>query len=584
MRVNQYQKIEILSNFRGKLHIQKCSIFKVFTKRSFFWVITLLASWQEIGVFAREKIPTPLPESQQILKIGNGSEPRELDPSTSSGTPASRILDNIFEGLTQIDPFSYEPIPGVAEKWDISPDGLEYKFLLRKNAKWSDGKNLDAHDFVKSWVRALDPKTASEYAYQLYYIKNGEAFNTGKIKDPKQLGVSAVDKHTLLVTLEKPTAYFLHLTAFHTLYPTPSHVIEKYPDKEWTKEGKMVGNGPFKLAEWKLNNFVKLVPNEHYWDHKSVKLKEAFLYPIENIDTEEKSFFSGELHLTSEVPLIKVPTYERQKQRNKDKYHPYTTHPFLATYFYRFNTSKKPFNDKRVRQAFALTVDRKLLVERVTRRGEPPAQSFTPPGISGYSFAGDLPTSVTPELIKKARELLKSAGYPDGKGFPKVELLYNTSENHKKIALAIQQMWKKYLGVEIGIINQEWKVFLNTQKKLNYDISRAGWVGDYPDPNTFLNMFVTGGGHNGTGWSNKKYDELIDLAAKTVDKTKRFSYLHEAESILMEELPVLPLYIYTRSQLISQQVKMLDQQDNIVDWTYNLASRLFLKHYILVQK
>ncbi|MFK7826253.1 MAG: peptide ABC transporter substrate-binding protein [Oligoflexales bacterium] len=572
-----------MSNLRSYPINQVSSIFNSSSKRTLLLSLILGVFSHVSTALASKSGGTTLPDSKQIFKIGNGSEPRELDPSTSTGTPASRILDNIFEGLTQLDPFSFQPVPGVAKKWEISADGLKYTFYLRKNAKWSDGKALNAHDFVKSWQRVLDPKTASEYAYQLYYIKNGEAYNSGKIKDTKLLGIKAIDEHTLLVTLEHPTAYFLHLTTFTTLFPTPSHVIAKYPGQEWTKEGKIVGNGPFKLVEWKLNNYVKLIPNEHYWEREKVKLKEVILYPIENIDTEEKSFFSGELHQTSGVPLIKVPTYERQIKRNKGKYHPYITHPFLATYFYRFNTTKKPFDDMRVRRALALTVDRKLLVERVTRRGELAANSFTPSGISEYSFTGDLPNSVNPEVIKEARELLKAAGYPDGKGFPKVELLYNTSDNHKKIALAIQQMWKKYLGVEIGIINQEWKVFLNTQKNLDYDISRAGWVGDYPDPNTFLNMFITGGGHNATGWSNKTYDELIDTASKTVDQTKRFSFLHQAESILMKELPILPLYIYTKSHLISQQVKMINNQGKIVDWTYNLASRLFFKHYILVQ-
>lgn len=537
--------------------------------------------WQAQVVYAVKMVPVP--KSQQILKLGNGSEPRELDPSTSTGAPESKILDNLFEGLTQLDPFTFEPIPGVAEKWDISKDGLEYTFYIRKDAKWSDGTSLNAHDFVKSWKRTLDPNTASEYAYQLYYIKNGKDYNTGKLKDANLLGFRALDDHTLKVSLEYPTAYFLRLAAFHTLYPTPSHIIAKYPDKEWTKEGKMVSNGPFKLAEWELNNFIKLVPNEHYWDHKTIKLKEVYFYPIENQDTEEKSFFAGELHQTSDVPIIKIPSYERQIKKNKDKYHPYKTHPFLATYFYRFNTTRKPFNDPRVRRAFALAVDRKLLVDRVTRRGELPANSFTPPGVSGYQFQGDLPESLTPEVIQQAQELLKSAGYPGGKGFPKVELLYNTSENHKKIALAIQQMWKKYLGVEIGIINQEWKVYLNTQRNLNYDISRAGWVGDYPDPNTFLNMFVTGGGQNETGWSNKNYDQLIQLAAKTADQKKRFEYLHQAEEILMGELPILPLYIYTKSQLISDKVKMIDHKGNIVDWAHNISARLFLKHYLLIK-
>lgn len=521
--------------------------------------------------------------ANQEVHIGNGSEPKELDPATSTGVPESRIADNLFEGLTKLDPFTFQPIPGMAESWDVSADGKIYHFKIRKNAKWSDGKALNAHDFVWSWTRALAPKTASEYAYQLYYIKNGEKFNKGEIKDAKQLGVEATDSHTLKVTLENPTAFFLRLTSFHTLFPTPKHVIEKFPDKEWTKPGKLVNNGPFKLLEWKLNNYIKLVPNEHYWNKEKIKVTSAYFHPIENQDTEEKSFFAGELHQTYEVPNIKIPTYAKQKERNSGSYHPFKTDPMLASYFYRFNTTKKPFNDPRVRKAFALTVDRKLLVEKVAKGGQLPAQSLTPPDVADYTFAGNLPVSVTPEVIKEAQKLLADAGYPNGKNFPKIDILYNTSENHKKIAIAIQQMWKKFLNVEVGMYNQEWKVYLNSEKKLDFHVSRAGWVGDYPDPNTFLDMFVTGGLLNKTGWGNKDYDKYIEAASQTIDHQKRIEYFKKAESILMDELPIIPIYIYTKVHLISEKLKMISHKGDIVDWKSNLTDRVFLDHLVLVK-
>lgn len=524
------------------------------------------------------------PASEQVLHIGNGSEPRELDPSTATGVPESRLVDNLFEGLTRLDPFTSDPVPGVAESWTISPDGKDILFTIRKEARWSDGRPLTAQDFVLSWRRSLAPETASEYAYQLYYIKNGRDYNTGKIKDPEQLGVQAKDPQTLLVTLEQPTAFFLRLTAMHTLFPTPAHVIRQYPDKEWTRPGKMVSNGAFVLSEWNLNHYIKLLPNPHYWNRKEIRLNEAYFHPIENQDTEERAFFAGELHMTYEVPNIKIPGYRKQQERKPEQYHPFRTDPLLASYFYRLNTSRKPFNNPAVRKAFALTVDRKLLVEKVLRGGQIPSGSFTPQDTAGYHYNGTtLPVSVTAEVQKEAKKLLADAGYPDGRNFPKVDILYNTSENHKKVAIAVQQMWKKFLNVEVGLYNQEWKVYLNTERKLDFDISRAGWVGDYPDPNTFLGLFLSGGLLNKTGWSNKEYDRYVTMASETIDHQKRLSYFEAAESILLNELPIIPIYIYAKNQLVSEKLKMVNAQGHIVDWRSNVTDRVFLNHLVLVR-
>lgn len=524
------------------------------------------------------------PANEQVLKVSNGTEPKELDPTTCTGVPESHIVDNIFEGLTSLDPYTLEPVPGVAESWSISGDGLVYTFKLRKDSKWSDGTPLTARDFVWSWQRTLSPETASEYAYQLYYLKNGRSINQGQTADPNLLGAKAVDSHTLKVTLENPTPYFLRLTSFHTLFPVPRHVIEKYPeDKEWTRAGNLVSNGPFKLTEWELNTHVKIEPNEHYWDRGMVKLQAIYYYPIENQNTEEKTFMAGDLHMTSSVPTMKVDTYKAQIKRDPNKYHPYKSNPYLGTYYYRFNVTKKPFNDPRVRRAFAMTVDRKMLVERVLRGGQDPAVTFTPPGIGGYTFENpDLPVSVTPAIIAKAKGLLAEAGYPEGRGMPKIEILYNTNEGHKKIAIAIQQMWKQNLGIDVGMYNQEWKVYLNTQRQLDYEISRAGWIGDYDDPNTFLDMYVTDGGNNQTGWANPEYDKLIRTAGETVDPQERHRIFQEAESLLLTELPVLPIYTYTRQTLIAKALKMFKRDGTITEWQPNITDRWIFKHYVLV--
>ncbi len=521
----------------------------------------------------------------QVLRLGNGTEPKELDPATITGVPESHIVDNLFEGLTSLDPFTLDPMPGVALSWSVSEDGKEYVFTLRKDARWSDGRRITAEDFVWSWQRVLAPETASEYAYQLYYLKNGRAFNEGKIKDPKKLGVSAKNDHTLVVHLENPTPYFLRLTAFHTLFPTPKHILMKTGketfgsiDQSWTRPGSMVSNGPFIMTEWKINQYVKLERNPHYWDRSVVKLKEAYFFAIENADTEERTFNAGDLHMTSTVPNIKIPKYERMRKRDQAK-SVYQANPSLGVYYYRFNVTKEPTNRLEVRKALAMTVDRKLLVERVTKGGQIAATNFTPP-VSGYQYQGDLPVSVSPQVCSQAKTLLAKA-YPDIKKMPPIDILYNTSEGHKKIAIAIQQMWSRCLKVKVRLHNQEWKVYLDSQRKLNYTISRAGWIGDYPDPNTFLDMFVTGGGNNQTGWAHKDYDRAIELASQTKDQAKRYQYFTRAETILMSELPVLPIYFYTQNRLVSRKVKMFDAQGKVHNWTSNISDRWMLKYYAL---
>ncbi len=513
----------------------------------------------------------------QVLHVGNGSEPKDLDPSLATGEPESNVINNVFEGLVSLNETTLQPAPAIAESWTISPDGKIYTFYLRKDAKWSDGKEITAEDFVWSWTRVLEPLTASEYAYQLYYIKNGEDYNKGKIKDSSQLGIKALDKYTLQVELANPTPFFLKLASFYTLYPTPKQSVTKFKGQEWTKEGNMICNGPYKLVEWKLNRYIKVVPNEHYWDTKSVRFKEIYFYPTENSDTEEKMFLSGKLHITNTVPPLRVPYYQKINDPN------FKAPPQLATYFYFFNVKRKPTNDARVRRALSLVIDRKSIVENILHGGQIPATSLTP-SVNGYFYKNeDLPESVSPTAIAEAKQLLKEAGYPDGKGLPPIDIHYNTLEAHKKIAVAIQSMWKKNLGINVGIYNQEWKVYLDTQIKMDFTISRRGWVADYPDPNTFLDLFVTDGGNNKTGWSNKEYDNYIHLAGQTMDEQKRFDYFHKAEAILLKELPLLPIYFYTKPRLRTPNLRKL-QDGKYVDWEFGVLDRIVYKNFVLVDK
>jgi len=481
----------------------------------------------------------------QVLNWGNGAEPKDLDVHIVTGVPEFQILQNLFEGLVGKDPKTLKPIPGAAESWKISKDGKTYTFAIRKDAVWSNGDPVTADDFVYSWTRLLEPATASEYAYQGYYFKNGELYNTSKLKDASQLGFKAVDKKTLVVNLEHPVPFFLSLLYHHSLYPVPRKTIEKFGTR-WTRPENMVSNGAFVLASWEMNKVIKLKKNPKYWDAARVALNDVNVYPTENLDTEEKMFRTNQLQVTNEVPLEKLPFWK------KDKSGVFQSNPYLGTYFYRLNVTKPPLNDKRVRLALNLAINRDELIKYVAMGNQVAATAFTPPDTAGYTPVPRLPNDLS--RLGEAKKLLASAGFPDGKGMPSIEILYNTHEGHKKIAEAIQSMLKKNLGINVTILNQEWKVYLDSQRTLNYQIARAGWIGDYNDPNTFLDMFLTGGGNNETGWSNKTYDGLIADAGKELNAKKRLAIFQKAEDILLDELPVLPIYIYKRNFLKSPSV------------------------------
>jgi oligopeptide transport system substrate-binding protein len=476
---------------------------------------------------------------EQVLFKGNGSEPQELDPHVVTGVSEYHILMSLLEGLVTEDPVDLHPVPGVAERWEISPDGRVFTFHLRKNAKWSNGDFVTAQDFLKSYRRMLTPTLASEYSYMHFVVKNAQAYNEGKITDFNQVGYKALDDYTLQVTLDNPTPYFLSLLLHHSWFPVHLPTIAKYGDpyergSKWTRPGRFVGNGPFALAKWRVNDVIVVKKSPTYWDSDRVRLNEIRFYPIESNDTEERAFRAGQLHVTDTMPMSKIDVY-KAKYPSLIK-----AEQYLATYFYRVNVTKPPLNDKRIRRALALAINREEFVKNVMRGGQLPALCLTPPGTAGYTCRTQLR-----EDVAEAKRLLAEAGYPDGKGLPPIELLYNTTESHRIIAEAIQQMWKKNLGVEVHLVNQEWKVYLDSQRTLNYQICRAGWTGDYVDPNSFLDMWLTGGGNNETGWSNSEYDRLIAEASRTTDPEKRLEVFQKAEAILMDELPIIPIYFYT---------------------------------------
>jgi oligopeptide transport system substrate-binding protein len=358
--------------------------------------------------------------------------------------------------------------------------------------------------------------------------------------------MKALDPYTLQVTLENPTPFFLALLYHQSLYPVPRKVIEKFGAK-WTRPENMVSNGAFELDKWEMNKVISVKPNPYFWDKSRVVLTQVNFFPIQQLDTEEKMFRAGKLDITNEIPLEKIPYWQ------KDSSGVYQQFPYLGMYWYLINVTKAPLNNKKVRQALALSIDRTALVKYVLRGGQLPGVEFVPPGTGGYQPVPHLPANLS--QLAKAKELLKEAGYPDGKGLPPIELLYNTSEGHKKIAEALQEMWKKNLGIDVRLYNQEWKVFLDSQSTMNYQMSRLGWIADYNDPNTFLDQFMTGNGNNHTGWSNKTYDKLIESAGKETNRAKRFALFQKAEALMADELPAIPIYVYTRLYLKNPAVQ-----------------------------
>jgi len=505
----------------------------------------------------------------QTLHYGNSSDPKSLDPNIAEGSNANNIILCLFEGLINYDPKDLHPIPGVAQSWKISDDGLTYTFFLRKNAKWSNGDPVTAHDFVFSWKRILTPKMATSYGYMLFYVRNAKAYSDGKLADFSQVGVKAKHNYTLVVTLENPTPFFINIMQHYVSFPVHKATIEKYGKwddlaNSWTRPGKIVSNGAFTLKSWQMNKKLVVVKNPLYWDAKNVKLSEVHFYPIDNALTETRMFRSGELHKTADLLPSKIPLLKKKYPEN------IKLDPYLSVYYYDLNVKRPPFDNKLVRKAFAMAVDRESIVQYVTKAGQKPTGSLVPPNTNGYYSPTEIPFDV-----KKAKELLAQAGYPDGKGFPTVEVMYNTTEGHKVVAEAIQQMWNKYLGVKVTLANQDWKVFIDTRNNHDFTIARDGWIGDYNDPNTFLDMFVTGGPQNHTGFSNVKYDRLIAKAATIQDKEKRNDIFKKAEAILLDEAPIIPMYVYTTKYLLHTDVK---------DWHANLLNVHPLRHVYLERK
>ena len=498
---------------------------------------------------AHRETPAEAGIREQVLHLGNGSEPRDLDPHVVVSFNDFNIVLALFEGLTGIDERTSLPVPALAERWETSADGLVWRFHLRPDARWSNGDALTAQDCVFGIHRALSPQLASEYAYVLYPLKNAEAFNAGRVTDFTQVGVRAIDATTLAFTLERPAPYLASAATLPAWFPVHRASIEKLGRFDnravpWTRPENMVCNGPFILKEWTPGSRVVVGRNPHYWDARHVRLNGMVFYPIENAATQEAAFRAGQLHLTSDVPLSKIAAYRRD--------HPAVLRidPFLDTAFLRLNVRRAPFTDRRVRQALARAIDRSALVRDVALGGQQPAHCLTPPDTAGYTARAAIPDD-----FDAARRLLAEAGYPGGRGFPKVEIQFATLELNQRLLEAVQQMWRRELGIEIALANKEQRVWLNDERQLNYDISYAHWIGDYVDPSTYLELFTADGGNNSTGWASSDYDRLVRAAGAEQDFPRRNELYQQAEAILMDEAPVVPVFFGTRVFLCHPAVK-----------------------------
>jgi ABC-type oligopeptide transport system substrate-binding subunit len=485
------------------------------------------------------------PPHANVLRFNNDTEPETLDPGVMSGQPDQRAALLMFEGLTSPDPRTLAPRPAQAYRWEIAPDGLTYTFHLRAGLTWSDGAPVTARDFVWAWRRALSPATGSRSASLLYPLANAENFNKGVLTDSTCVGVRAADDSTLIATLAEPTAYFLFLTGYATFLPVPRQAIERWGNA-WTDVGHLIGNGPFVMTKHAHGERMDFARNPRYWDAAAVKLDGVVAYAIDDLNTSTNLYKAGEIdwNPSGDIPAPFLP-YLRG-------FADYRTGEYQATYFYCVNTTRKPFDDVHVRRALNLAIDREAIARDLLKGTRRAWGRIAPSGYPGY----EPPPAVRFDPDSARRELAR-AGYPGGRGFPRFAILFNTSEDHRRIGEAVQAMWRRELNVPVELENQEYTSFMEATTHLHYAVARRSWIGDYLDPNTFLEPLRSGDGNNRTGWSDPRYDALLREAARTLEPAKRFALLREAEARALDAAVFLPVYHYATHELVKPYVRGL---------------------------
>ena len=485
---------------------------------------------------------------EQVLHRGLSADLASFDPHLISGLPEINVASALFEGLVGEHPETGAPVPAVAERWETSADGLVWTFRLRANARWSNGEPVTAHDFVASIRRVLTKSLTADNVAMLFVLANAEAWYQGGLTDFAQVGAQALDDRTLRLTLAHPAPYLPSLLTHPIWYPVHLPTLEKHGgstirDTRWTEPGTMVGNGPFVLKVAQRGQVIVADKSPTYWDAANVRLNSIHFHPAADVDGEERAFRAGQLHITEALPVAKVDSYRR------DQSEVLRISPFLDTYFYRLNTTRPGLDNPLVRRALSLAIDRHVITEKITRGGQQPAAGFTPPGTGGYT-----PPPVLRTDLVEARRLLAEAGYPEGRGLPPLDITINTSGNHRIIAEAIQQMWRQ-LGVQVAVNNMEMASLFAKRRALDYSVMRAEWIADFDDPKSFLDVFRGGSNNNHTGWNSLAYDALLHAADRTVDPAARHDLLKQAETILLGELPIIPIYHFTTVRLVHPAVR-----------------------------
>ncbi|HDU5576435.1 TPA: oligopeptide ABC transporter substrate-binding protein OppA [Klebsiella aerogenes] len=484
---------------------------------------------------------------KQTLVRNNGAEVQSLDPHKIEGVPESNVNRDLFEGLV-IGDLNGHPVPGVAESWD-NKDFKVWTFHIRKDAKWSDGSPVTAQDFVYSWQRLADPKTASPYASYLQYghVANVDEIIAGK-KPATDLGVKAIDDKTFEVTLSEPVPYFYKLLVHPSVSPVPKAAIEKYGEK-WTQPANIVTNGAYKLKDWVVNERIVLERNTNYWDNAKTVINQVTYLPISSEVTDVNRYRSGEIDMTYNNMPIEL--FQKLKKEIPKEVH---VDPYLCTYYYEINNQKAPFTDVRVRTALKLALDRDIIVNKVKNQGDLPAYSYTPPYTDGMKL-------LEPEWFKwsqekrneEAKKLLAEAGYTADKPLT-FNLLYNTSDLHKKLAIAVASIWKKNLGANVKLENQEWKTFLDSRHQGTFDVARAGWCADYNEPTSFLNTMLSDSSNNTAHYKSPAFDKIIGDTLQVTDEAKRAELYAQSEQQLDKDSAIVPVYYYVNARLVKPWV------------------------------
>jgi oligopeptide transport system substrate-binding protein len=494
--------------------------------------------------------------SAVTLHYHNGGDPGSLDPQRVSGNWEDRPVSDYIEGLMTIDAKA-SAVLGQAESYEISDDGLVYTFKLRDDAVWSDGMPVIADDFVLGMQRLQDPAIASEYAYLMYFVENAEAINKGEITDFSELGVKALDDKTVQITLNAPTPYFLQALTHYTSYPVPSHVIAEYGD-DWSTIDHLVANGPFKPVEWIPGGYIRSVKNDSYYAADTVKLDEIIYYSVEDNSAAMQRFRAGEFDI---LYNFAADQYDLLKNEYADQVH---VAPFLGVYYYVINQEKEPFNNPKVREALSISIYREIIGPEITGTGELPAFGWVPPGVSNYEgeqYMPDWASLPYDERVAKAKALMEEAGYTADNPLT-VQLRYNTDENHQRIAVAIAAMWEP-IHVKVELFNSEVRVHYDALHSGDFEVGRAGWIMDYDDASNMLDLLKSGTGNNYGRYNNAEYDALLAKAATEQDLVVRAGYMHEAETIAMDEFGVIPIYYYVSKWVIAPQISGFE--DNAID-------------------